>query len=324
MCIALAAALACGDYGAATVYASQPEVSPVSAEQTGVIPTQPVEVSPVPVVDPTGVIPTQPVDVPSVPVVDPTGSTTTQTAADESAEPAFRELTEEELAAYYGDSVFIGDSIMLGFRNYSAKQTTFVSKIEFLAATSYSVNCALKPVKGKNIHPKYKGKKYQLWDAIPLTGKKRAFIMLGMNDLAVFGIKADTDKYKELIDKILETSPDLEIHIISVTYTLKDKGTPTLNSTSIDMYNSSLQEMANENGWSYLDFCTLLSDGEGNLAKEYCSDNFVHLTKAAYTLWESELIKYASKAVAEAEAENETAGAENINTAAAAIQSAAE
>lgn len=45
-----------------------------------------------------------------------------------------------------------------------------------------------------------------------------------MNDLAVLGLEGARDKYKELIDKILETSPDLEIHIISVTYTLEGEG----------------------------------------------------------------------------------------------------
>ncbi len=208
--------------------------------------------------------------------------------------PAVPVLTDEELRDYYGDSVFIGDSIMLGFRNYSAKQETYVHDIQFLAAGSYGVNNALKPVKGDNVHPKYKGKKYQLWDAIPLIGSKRAFIMFGMNDIAILGLEGARDKYKELIDKILETSPDLEIHIISMTYTLEGKGKKVLNNTNIAEYNTLLQEMAEENGWAYIDLCTITSDGEGNLAENCCSDGFVHLTKTAYTLWEAQLIVYAN------------------------------
>lgn len=210
-------------------------------------------------------------------------------------------LSDEELRAYYGDSVFIGDSIMLGFRNYSAKQETYVHDIQFLAAGSYGVNNALKPVKGDNVHPKYNGQKYQLWDAIPLIGSKRAFIMFGMNDIAPLGLEGARDKYNELIDKILETSPDLEIHIISMTYTLKGKGKKVLNNTNIDAYNLLLQEMAEENGWKYIDLCTVTSDGEGNLAADCCSDGFVHLTKTAYTLWEAELINYANAVASEEE-----------------------
>ena len=272
MCIAIAGMLAFGDYTACSVYAAQPAPSAVPFMEASD-------------------------DVYAKPAA---GTETTDIA--ESADSV--ELTDEQLAEYYGDSVFIGDSIMLGFRNYSAKQDTFVHDIQFLAVGSYSVNNALKPVKGDNIHPKYKGKKYQLWDVLPLLGKKRAFILLGMNDIAVLGLEGGRDKYKELIDKILETSPDLEIHIISVTYTLKDKGKKKLNNTNIDKYNVLLQEMAEDNGWGYIDLCTPISDGEGNLAKGCCSDGFVHLTKAAYTLWEAELINYANAMLTENEAES--------------------
>lgn len=56
------------------------------------------------------------------------------------------------------------------------------------------------------------------------------------------------------------------------------------------MYNTILQEMAEENGWGYIDLCTPISDGAGNLKREYCSDGYVHLTKAACTVWEEDLI----------------------------------
>ena len=207
-----------------------------------------------------------------------------------------QEITEEELAAYYDESVFIGDSIMQGFRNYCAKSESFVHGINFLAVTSYSAGNTLRPVAGKNVHPMYKGKKYHVWDAVSLAGSKRAFILLGMNDLIVTGLADSRDAYKEVIDKIVEASPGIEIHIISVTYTLKDgKLKGALCNPNIDMYNAMLQEMADENGWEYIDLCTPISDGAGNLKREYCSDGYVHLTRAAYTVWEKELMQYAEK-----------------------------
>lgn len=207
-----------------------------------------------------------------------------------------QEITEEELAAYYDESVFIGDSIMQGFRNYCAKSESFVHGIDFLAATSYSAGNALRPVAGKNVHPMYKGKKYHVWDAVSLVGSKRAFILLGMNDLIVTGLEDSRNAYKEVINKIVEASPGIEIHIISVTNTIKDgKLKGALCNPNIDMYNAMLQEMADENGWEYIDLCTPISDGVGNLKREYCSDGYVHLTRAAYTVWEEELIQYAEK-----------------------------
>ena len=182
---------------------------------------------------------------------------------------------------------------MAGFRNYSANQETYVQNIQFLAEVSYGVRNALKPLDKSRTHPKYNGEKYLVWDAVPLTGCQRAFIMLGINDIGIWGPEKTCDKYKELIDKILEVSPELEIHIVSITYTLEGAGKGALNNANIAAYNTLLQEMAEENGWGYLDLCTVISDGNGSLAEDYCSDGFVHLTKTAYSLWEAELINYA-------------------------------
>lgn len=215
-------------------------------------------------------------------------------------------LSDEELAAYYGDSVFVGDSIMVGFRNYSAKQTSYVHDIQFLAVGSYSAFNAVKPVTDSNVHPVYKGKKCQIWNAIPLIGSKRAFILLGMNDISILGLEGARDQYKALIDKILETSPDIEIHIISVTYTLEGQGKGKLNNNNLAQYNVLLQEMAEENGWGYIDLCTPISDGNGNLAKEYCSDGFVHLSNTAYSIWETQLTNYANAQADQKKAEAET------------------
>lgn len=208
--------------------------------------------------------------------------------------PEEQTFTEEELAQYYRDSVFIGDSIMVGFRNYSAKQKeSFVSGIQFLAVGSYSAFNAMKPVTDENVHPLYKGKKSQVWDVIPQLGVKRVFILLGMNDISILGLEGARDKYKELIGQILTTSPDVEIHIMSTTYTLKDAGKGKLNNENLAQYNVLLQEMAEENGWGYVDVCTPLLDEEGNLMESYCSDGYVHLVGTAYSVWEGVLREYA-------------------------------
>lgn len=273
LCITIAAMLALGNFaGSIHVYAAQVE---------------------------------PPTDLPAEPPADLSGESS-DTAL--TTPPEIPALTDEELRAYFGDSVFIGDSIMAGFRNYSKKQETYVQDIQFLAEVSYGIRNALKPLDGSRTHPKYNGEKYLVWDAIPLTGCQRAFIMLGMNDIGIWGPEKTLDKCKELIDKILENSPELEIHIVSVTYTLEGAGKEVLNNANIAAYNTLLQQMAEENGWGYLDLSTVISDGNGNLAEDCCSDGFVHLTKTAYSLWEAELINYAgTMSVAEENEAQDTA-----------------
>lgn len=128
------------------------------------------------------------------------GETYSGAEAGENAEP---ELTEEEkkaeaeVDAYFDNAVFVGDSIMLGFRNYAMKrQDTFPGRPQFLAAGSFSVNNALWPVDDKSVHPVYRGEQHQIWESIAMMGSKRVFLMLGMNDLNINGVEGTCKNMK--------------------------------------------------------------------------------------------------------------------------------
>ncbi len=210
-------------------------------------------------------------------------------AAEENAEE-----NAEEIDAYFDDSVFVGDSIMLGFRNYAMKrQDTFLSRMGFLAAGSYSANNALWDVDEKSVHPVYQGEQRQVWESIALMGSKKVFLMLGMNDLNITGVEGSCEKYEELIGKIEEKNPDAEIIIMSMTYILKGKETGKLENDTIREFNGMLEAMAEKNGWGYVDVADALADENGDLAEEYCSDGFAHQNPEAYDVWVSVLRKYA-------------------------------
>lgn len=204
------------------------------------------------------------------------------------------EITEEEIDAYFADSVFVGDSIMLGFRNYSMKQKdSFLNNIQFLAAGSFSVTNSLWDVNEKSVHPVYQGQKRQIWESISMMNVKRVFLFFGMNDLNVSGLEGTCEKYKELISNIKEKSPDVEIHIISMTYTLKGAGKGKLKNNTIREFNVLLQDMTKENGWGFMDMANPLSDENGDLAANYCSDGYVHQSRAAYDVWCTVIRDYA-------------------------------
>lgn len=206
------------------------------------------------------------------------------------------EENAEEIDAYFDGSVFVGDSIMLGFRNYAMKrQDTFLSRMGFLAAGSFSANNALWEVGGDSVHPVYQGEQRQIWESISLMGSKKVFIMLGMNDLNITGLEGTCEKYGELVGKIKEANPETEIHIMSMTYVLKGKEAGKLNNDTIREYNGMLKAMAEENGWGYVEVADALTDGNGDLAEEYCSDGFAHQNPEAYDVWVSVLRKYAEE-----------------------------
>lgn len=204
------------------------------------------------------------------------------------------EVKEEDIDAYFANSVFVGDSIMLGFRNYSMKQKeSFLNNIKFLAAGSFSASNALWDVTKKSVHPVYKGKKCHIWESIADMGADKVFICLGMNDLNVYGLEGTIENYKKLVANIKEKSPNAEIHIISMTYTLKDAGKGKLKNNIIRDFNVMLQDMAKENGWGYLDMATPLADENGDLLPGYCSDGFIHQSRNAYGVWTTVIRDYA-------------------------------
>lgn len=211
-----------------------------------------------------------------------------------SAETPVPVISEEEIDNYYKNAVFVGDSIMLGFRNYCMKQKdSYLNNIQFLAAGSFSVTNSLWDVTAKSVHPVYKGQKRQVWESISMMETDKVFLFFGMNDLNVSGLEGTVEKYKQLIANIKEKSPDVEIHIISMTYTLKDAGKGKLKNPKIREFNELLKAAALENGWGYLDMATPLATKDGDLAPAYCSDGFVHQSRAAYDVWNTVIRDYA-------------------------------
>ncbi|WP_050008118.1 GDSL-type esterase/lipase family protein [Butyrivibrio sp. WCE2006] len=200
----------------------------------------------------------------------------------------------QQIIAFYENTVFAGDSVLLGFRNYSGKSTDpMLKQLQFLAAGSLSLHNSFWPVSEKSVHPLYQGAQHPIWESIQMMGAKRAFLFFGINDVSS-NMDESVSLYPQLIEKIKELSPDVEINIISATYTLKDKGKGKLNNENLATFNSRVRELASEYGWGYIDMANVLSDGAGNLAEQYCSDGFLHESYKAYDVWKMMLIRFAA------------------------------
>lgn len=218
-----------------------------------------------------------------------------------------KEITEEEIDAFFDDTVFVGDSVMEGFRNYAmARSDTWLGRPKFLAAVSLSAVNALRPVSSKSKHPVYEGKKRPVEDSIAMMGAKKVFIFFGLNDINSTGIKGTPAKYVELVNRIKEQSPDVEIHIMSMTYTGKGYRDQNLYNDNVRIYNDTMKNLAAEQGWGFVDVANPLADENGDLKSSYCYADSVHLRNSAYEVWSVVLRDYA-KGVLEQEALEQTA-----------------
>ncbi len=205
---------------------------------------------------------------------------------------------DEQVDAYFDGSVFVGDSVMLGFGNYSMRRGgPYLGRMRFLAAVSFSVFNALRPITAKSTHPVYQGQKRYIWDSLAMMDAKKVFLFFGLNDIDMGPLEATCGRYAQVVANIKATCPDAQIHIISMTYTKKGRGKGRLNNPTIRQFNDMLRQMALDNGWGFVDIANPLADANGDLAAGYCSDNYVHLTTAAYDVWAAVLRQYAQSQI---------------------------
>ncbi len=194
-------------------------------------------------------------------------------------------------SAFFNDAVFIGDSVSLMLSYYVADQRNYgdcLGQAKFLTSGSLGCAEALLPVSSDSLHPTYQGQKMLLEDSVAMIGAKKVFIMLGMNDIALYGIEGALDYYEELVSAIREKSPDAVIYAQSCTPIVKGKEKSVLNNANIRSYNTSLQTRCATNGWTYLDIYSVVSDADGYLLADYCSDPDgmgMHFTNAGCHAW---------------------------------------
>lgn len=189
------------------------------------------------------------------------------------------EVTEEE-TGFFDDAVFIGDSVTLMLQNYQLT-TSGLGKPQFLVQGSYSVFHAV----NNTMLVSYRGGSMRLPEAVAATGAKKAFIMLGANDIGAYGIEKTIENWQTMLTRIREKAPDIEIYIQSMTPVWTGGEQGNLNNANADEYNKALKAFAGENGCIFVDIAPYMKDATGGLATEYCSDKYIHLTFSGARVW---------------------------------------
>ena len=169
--------------------------------------------------------------------------TTTVEETTEELETGTPKITPKETQAIYDgikedsffeNSVFVGDSVMMGFRNYILRQEEgFMGNPEFLVSGSYSLRMALNPVSDKTIHPIYQGEQRLIWDSMSMLGVKKAFIALGLNDIGMLSVEDTYENYQKVISAIYEANPDIAIYVISTTNIYNGSEVGNLNNENV-------------------------------------------------------------------------------------------
>ena len=194
--------------------------------------------------------------------------------------------------SWFDDAVFIGDSVSLKLNYYVAKQrqsdSGYMGKAQFLTSGSLGSGNALWEVSSKSVHPTYQGKKMKLEESIPLTGAKKVYIMLGMNDVGMYGPEKSVKNLETLLDRIKASAPGVTFYVQSATPMYKGAEKKSLNNETLTEYNQLVKELCLRRGWHFVDVASVLQDSSGYLPAGYCSDPEgmgIHFTDAACAVW---------------------------------------
>ena len=183
------------------------------------------------------------------------------------------DTTSPKSAEWFDNAVFVGDSVTLKLSYYCESNQDALGKADFYCAGSLGYTNALWDIDdSRAVHPYYQGEVHLTEDCVEVTGKDNVFIMLGMNDIGLYGVDGAMDSCKTLISHILEKSPDAHIYIQSVTPMIKEAQIESFNNTLVKEFNDKLKEYCETNHYKYLDVFSALADDEGNLPLDYCSD----------------------------------------------------
>ena len=196
---------------------------------------------------------------------------------------------------FFNDTLFVGDSVTRKLELYALKQRKtdpeLLGDARFYAAASLGSGNLQKPISNKSVHPKVNGTKMFVEDAVAACEAKKVYIMLGMNDIAVYDIQGSVDNMMALIGKVREKSPGVEVYVQSVTPRILGKDQKTLNNRNIVRYNQLLCDTIEASGlrhvW-FVDVASVLRGEDGTLPRAYCSDpgdQGIHFTDAACKIW---------------------------------------
>ena len=179
--------------------------------------------------------------------------------------------TEPVDTSWFDDAAFIGDSTGVLMAYYTGDRG--LGGAAMLVAGNFGCWWASQPVTETSPHPVWGGLKLPIADMVQAFGSKKVFIKMGMNDLAA-GVDNAYRMYVDMVDAILEKSPDAQIYIESLTPMIRDAASVCdfRSNYIIRVFNESLKQLCRDRGYVYLDLYWAMADAEGYLPDEYCCD----------------------------------------------------
>ncbi len=184
--------------------------------------------------------------------------------------------TSEVTSNYFDNTVFLGDSRTVGMKNnglIKASNTFAVNGISHVGFMTQTFTDSVTGITG------------DIFQILSARKPERVYIALGVNGVAFMNSSEFIRSYKQLIDKIKESSPNSILVLISINPVRQEEtfSNKNLNNITIDNMNVLMLQIAIEKDIYYLDASTVLKDDSGLLKAEYDVGDGLHYNKTGYT-----------------------------------------
>lgn len=184
--------------------------------------------------------------------------------------------TEAAMQAWFGNTLFIGDSRTVGMAQYSG-----ITGADFFALTGMSVFDAFK---GKvKLDPN--GSEIDLQTLLTEKKYDRVYLMLGINELG-YSLTNIEKKYEDVTVRIKALQPQAQIWLqanMHVSQGRSDKD-PTFNNVTINNLNAAIEGIAQRQETGWLDVNPVFDDENGHLDMSYTFDH-THIVGKHYKYW---------------------------------------
>lgn len=198
----------------------------------------------------------------------------------------FAPEVDESAKEFFSDAAIIGDSVSWVMMQYETMSGD-LGHPQFLVRGGSSLNGFVKYF--YNVY--YRGKDTKLEDAIAASGVKKAFIMLGQNDITQ-SIEDIMDNWATLLSRIREKSPETEVYIQSCFPLWKRDTESNALNEKMALYNEELIRFAEENDCHYVDIAPYVTDHTSRMVTSYHMDAY-HLNADGCYVWMQALNVYA-------------------------------
>lgn len=196
--------------------------------------------------------------------------------------------TDYDPAPFYSEVALLGDSITYIFYQNEMRSNQLGHPL-FLCRGGVSINGFLLHLKELS----YQGVEMYVQDIVEFYGVKKLFIMLGQNDLGYLEVQETLKNYAELLKRIRQKSPDIEIYIQTCAPEYAELSPTNPRNRKIYEFNALLPEFAKEQNAYLVDVAPYLESHRQRLAPIYSLDQEIHVNEPGCLIWGQVLSNFA-------------------------------